>query len=70
MLKGLTPKFMSKFAGPFSMVEYVFKDVNKSKLPPKIKVHLNSVFYYSAIQGGYLMARVQASDLATTQTCG
>ena len=37
--EGLTPKFMSKFAGPFAIVERVFKDVYKLELPPKIKVH-------------------------------
>ena len=39
MLKGLTPKFMSKFLGPFYIVERVFKDVYKLELPPEIKVH-------------------------------
>ena len=37
--EGLTPKFMSKFAGPFPTVEWVFKDVYKLELPPEIKVH-------------------------------
>ena len=37
--EGLTPKFMSKFAGPFAIVERVFKDVYKLELPPEIKVH-------------------------------
>ena len=35
----LTPKFMSKFVGPFHIVEWVFKDVYKLELPPEIKVH-------------------------------
>jgi hypothetical protein len=39
MLEGLTPKFMSKFAGLFSILERVFKDVYKLELPPKIKMH-------------------------------
>ena len=39
LLEGLTPKFMSKFAGPFPIVERVFKDVYKLELPPEIKVH-------------------------------
>jgi hypothetical protein len=39
ILEGLTPKFMSKFAGPFPIVERVFKDVDKLELPPEIKVH-------------------------------
>jgi ribosomal protein L21E len=39
MPEGLTPKFMSKFAGPFPIVERVFKDVYKLELPPEIKVH-------------------------------
>ena len=39
MPKLLTPKFMSKFAGLFSIVERVFKDVYKLELPPVIKVH-------------------------------
>ena len=39
LLEGLTPKFMSKFAGPFAIVERVFKDVYKLELPPEIKVH-------------------------------
>ena len=37
--EGLTPKFMSKFAGPFPIMEWVFKDVYKLELPPEIKVH-------------------------------
>ena len=37
--KGLTPKFMSKFAGLFPIVERVFKDMCKLELPPEIKVH-------------------------------
>ena len=36
---GLTPKFMSKFVGPFLIVEQVFKDVYKLELQPEIKVH-------------------------------
>ena len=39
MLESLTPKFMSKFAGLFSIVEWMFNDVYKLKLPPEIKVH-------------------------------
>ena len=39
LLEGLTPKFMSKFVGPFSIVERVFKDVYKLELPPEMKVH-------------------------------
>jgi hypothetical protein len=39
MPEGLTPKFMSKFAGLFPIVERVFKDVYKLELPPEIKVH-------------------------------
>lgn len=39
MPEGLTPKFMSKFVGPFSIRERVFKDVYKLELPPEIKVH-------------------------------
>ena len=39
MPEGLTPKFMSKFAGPFAIVEKLFKDVYKLELPPEIKVH-------------------------------
>ena len=37
--QGLTPKFMSKFASPFPIVERVFKDVYKLELPLEIKVH-------------------------------
>ena len=37
--KGLIPKFMSKFASQFPIVEHIFKDVYKLELPPKIKVH-------------------------------
>ena len=32
------PKFMAKFAGPFSVVKQVFDDAYKLALPPKIKV--------------------------------
>ena len=39
MPEGLTPKFMSKFAGPFPIVERVVKDVYRLELPPEIKVH-------------------------------
>ena len=41
-------KFMSKFAGPFSIVERVFKDVYKLELPPEIKVH--STFHVSLLK--------------------
>ena len=37
--EGLTPEFMSKFAGPFPIVKRVFKDVYKLELLPEIKVH-------------------------------
>lgn len=37
--KGLTPKFMFKFAGLFSIREQVFKDVYKLELTLKIKVY-------------------------------
>ena len=37
--KGLTPKFMSKCVGSFPIMEYIFKDVYKLELLPKIKVH-------------------------------
>ena len=43
LLQGLTPKFMAKFAGPFSVVKQVFDDAYKLALPPEIKVH--PVFY-------------------------
>ena len=45
LYKGLTPKFMSKFVGLFSIVEWVFKDEYKLELSPKIKVH--STFHVS-----------------------
>ena len=45
--KGLTPKFMSKFAGLFSIVKRVFKDVYKLELPLEIKVHPTFHIYYS-----------------------
>ena len=43
--QGLTPKFMAKFAGPFSVVKQVFDDAYKLALPPEIKVH--PVFHVS-----------------------
>jgi hypothetical protein len=39
MPQGLTPNFMSKFAGPFPIMEQEFKDVYKLELPHEIKVH-------------------------------
>ena len=39
MSEGLTLKFTFKFAGPFPIVEQVFKDVYKLELPFGIKVH-------------------------------
>ena len=42
---GLTPKFMAKFAGPFSVVKQVFDDAYKLALPLEIKVH--PVFHVS-----------------------
>jgi hypothetical protein len=39
MPEGLTSKFMSKFAGPFPIVEQVFKYVYTLELPPVIKMH-------------------------------
>ena len=46
--QGLTPKFMAKFAGPFSVVKQVFDDAYKLALPPKIKVH--PVFHVSLLK--------------------
>ena len=46
--QGLTPKFMAKFAGPFSVVKQVFDDAYKLALPPEIKVHL--VFHVSLLK--------------------
>ena len=37
--QGLTPKFMTKFAGPFPVVKQVFDDAYKLTLPSEIKVH-------------------------------
>jgi hypothetical protein len=39
MPEGLTPKFMSKYANPFPIVERVSKDVYELGLPPEIKMH-------------------------------
>ena len=46
-LQGLTPKFMAKFAGPFSVVKQVFDDAYKLALsrdpppsPSLIRLHL------------------------------
>ena len=39
MPEGLTPKFMSKFLGPFPIVDWVFMDVYKLELLLEIKVH-------------------------------
>ena len=46
--QGLTPRFMAKFAGPFSIVKQVFDDAYKLALPPKIKVH--PVFHVSLLK--------------------
>ena len=46
--QGLTPKFMAKFAGPFSIVKQVFDDAYKLALPPEIKVH--PVFHVSLLK--------------------
>ena len=46
--KGLTPKFMSKIKALYSIMEWVFKDMYKFKLPPAIKVHLT--FYVSLLK--------------------
>ena len=46
--QGLTPKFMAKFAGPFSVVKQVFDDAYKLALPPEIKVH--PVFHVSLLE--------------------
>ena len=45
MPEGLKPKLKSKFVGPFSLVEWVFKDMYKLELPLEIKVHMS--FYVS-----------------------
>jgi hypothetical protein len=45
MPKSLTPKFMSKCAGSFPIMECVLKDVYKLELLPKIKVH--PTFHFS-----------------------
>ena len=41
--QGLTPKFMAKFAGPFTVVKQVFDNAYKLTSPPEIKV--NSTFH-------------------------
>ena len=46
--QGLTPKFMAKFAGPFSIIKQVFDDAYNLALPPEIKVH--TVFYVSFLK--------------------
>ena len=48
LFQGLTPKFMSKFVGLFSIVKHVFKDVYKLERPPEIKVH--STFHVSLLK--------------------
>lgn len=63
MFEGPIPKFMSKFAGLFPIVEQMFKDVCKLKLSTEIKVH--RTFHVSGIkiiQGGYVVAQLQASN--------
>jgi hypothetical protein len=39
MLKYLSPKFMSKFLDPSSIVECILKIAYKLGVPPQIKVH-------------------------------
>ena len=46
--QGLTPKFIAKFAGPFSVVKQVFDGAYKLALPPEIKVH--PVFHVSLLK--------------------
>ena len=48
LLQGLTPKFMAKFARPFSVVKQVFDDSYKLALPPEINVH--PVFHVSLLK--------------------
>jgi hypothetical protein len=48
MLECLTSNFMSKFAGPFPIVERVFKDVYGLELPFEIKVH--PIFHVSLLK--------------------
>lgn len=48
MREGLTLKFMSKFAGPFPIVNRVFKDVYKLELSREIKVH--PIFHVSMLK--------------------
>ena len=55
--KGLDIKFMSKFVGPFPIVERMFKDEYKLELPPKIKVHPTfHVLLLKAIQRRHIVA--------------
>ena len=48
LLKGLTPKFMAKFAGPFPVVKQMIDDAYKLALPLEIKVH--PVFHVSLLK--------------------
>ena len=48
MAKSSTPKFISKFAGPIPFVDWMFKDVYKLELLPKIKMH--SKFHVSLLK--------------------
>jgi hypothetical protein len=48
MPEGLISKFMSKFAGSYVVVEYIFKDVYKLELLSKIKVH--PIFHVSLLK--------------------
>jgi hypothetical protein len=61
MSEGLIPKFMSIFAGPFQIVEQVFKDIYKLELLRNINVHLT--FYISLfkpLKRRHLVARLEA----------
>ena len=47
MPQKLTPKFMSKFVDPFSIMGHVFKDIHKLVLLPKFKMH--PIFHISLL---------------------
>jgi len=49
--KGLTPKFMAKYAGLFVIAKWLFEDVYTLELPPKIKVH--PTFHVSLLKPYY-----------------
>ena len=70
MPQGLTPKFMTKFVGPFLVVKQVFDDTCKLALPLEIKASSVPCLIAERVFQRLGEAGARTSFVAYTGTCG